>query len=459
MKTNEQTLTDEEIIALCDRAGVRWTAPDEESEFPGLFDMASMGQMRAVIAQVRARLPAASESQAAIATLARLGYTYHGGELWKPPLGKPAASESGAVLDDTYRMAQDDRATFPAWTVRKLWELKEHYRLLAAPSDAPAPVEAGAPRFDMVAHLARQREWSERTFGPGARAKGVVDHIRKELCEIEADPGDLKEWVDVVILALDGAWRSGASPAQIVEAIVAKQTKNEGRQWPDWRTADPDKAIEHDRSADAAPSDAPAHQEWCSKCGCGSDQHGYAHLPHCSAAPAARGDEREAGTRGDFDDFAMDCGGRLACDGTFTFRAAAWHKFRDALSRQPSAGDAEPTTRETARERISEMLMQCADTMALYPDIQADPRAWEHLMVYMPQGFERAELSEAECAEFRTRHDTLSGMMNAAYELGWRRQMGAANQYWGTYYARKYDEADAARAQRAEEQGDDHGTR
>jgi Lar family restriction alleviation protein len=164
----------------------------------------------------------------------------------------PAASDAGAVPDDTYRMAQDDRATFPAWTVRKLWELKEHYRLLAAPSDAAAPVEAGTARFDMVAHLARQREWSERTFGPGARAKGVVDHIRKELCEIEADPGDLKEWVDVVILALDGAWRSSATPTQIVDAIVAKQTKNEGRQWPDWRTADPDKAIEHDRSGDAA---------------------------------------------------------------------------------------------------------------------------------------------------------------------------------------------------------------
>jgi len=103
-------------------------------------------------------------------------------------------------------------------------------------------------RFDFLAHLQRQRNWSEKTFGPGARTAGVCDHIRKELIEIEADPGDTKEWIDVVILGLDGAWRSGATPQQIIDAIVAKQTKNENREWPDWRTADPDKAIEHVRS-------------------------------------------------------------------------------------------------------------------------------------------------------------------------------------------------------------------
>lgn len=113
--------------------------------------------------------------------------------------------------------------------------------------------------FDFIAHLQRQREWSTETFGPGPRAQGVVDHIRKELREIEADPGDLKEWIDVVILALDGAWRSGAQPQEIIAALVAKQTKNEGRAWPDWRTADPNKAIEHDRSRDnPAPPASPA---------------------------------------------------------------------------------------------------------------------------------------------------------------------------------------------------------
>ncbi|SDD42063.1 dATP/dGTP pyrophosphohydrolase domain-containing protein [Auraticoccus monumenti] len=110
-------------------------------------------------------------------------------------------------------------------------------------------LEVGTDSIDET-HLSRQRAWSETTFGPGARTRGVVDHIRKELREIEAAPDDLGEWVDVVILALDGAWRSGASPKQIIAAIRAKQARNESRTWPDWRTMSPDQAIEHVRTAE-----------------------------------------------------------------------------------------------------------------------------------------------------------------------------------------------------------------
>jgi|GEM_PF-1418807 len=105
-------------------------------------------------------------------------------------------------------------------------------------------------QFDLAAHLHRQAAFSERTFGPGARVAGVCDHIRKELVEVEQSGGALAEWVDVIILGLDGAWRSGATPEQIVTAIEAKQSQNECRRWPDWRTADASKAIEHDRSGE-----------------------------------------------------------------------------------------------------------------------------------------------------------------------------------------------------------------
>lgn len=105
----------------------------------------------------------------------------------------------------------------------------------------------GIDRLDLLAHLQRQRAFSEHTFGPGARTHGVLDHIRKELREIEADPADLSEWIDVVILAFDGAWRAGYSCEEVVSALVEKQTKNEARQWPDWRTIAYDKAIEHQR--------------------------------------------------------------------------------------------------------------------------------------------------------------------------------------------------------------------
>lgn len=106
--------------------------------------------------------------------------------------------------------------------------------------------------FDFVSHLYRQRHFSRKTFGPGARVAGVTDHIAKELAEVRTSGGALYEWVDVIILGLDGALRSGASPEEIIVAIVEKQARNEARQWPDWRTADPDKAIEHVRTGEAA---------------------------------------------------------------------------------------------------------------------------------------------------------------------------------------------------------------
>lgn len=102
--------------------------------------------------------------------------------------------------------------------------------------------------FCLATHLKFQAEWSERTFGPGERTVGVLDHIRKELVEIEAEPTDLEEWIDLLILGFDGALRMGFTPEQIVAGLVAKQRKNEGRTWPDWRMAEPDKAIEHVRS-------------------------------------------------------------------------------------------------------------------------------------------------------------------------------------------------------------------
>ena len=108
--------------------------------------------------------------------------------------------------------------------------------------DSPAVIDSH--------HLSRQRHWSRETFGPGARTEGVLDHISKELNEVRADPTDVGEWVDVIILAFDGAWRAGWEPQEIIDAIVAKQTKNEARTWPDWRTMSENEAIEHDRSGE-----------------------------------------------------------------------------------------------------------------------------------------------------------------------------------------------------------------
>lgn len=108
-------------------------------------------------------------------------------------------------------------------------------------------------------HIQRQIAFSSATFGPGRRQKGVTEHIQKELVEMEESGGSSAEWVDVAILALDGLWRASRAEHPnvsnltiamfVVSQILEKQDKNERRDWPDWRTASPDKAIEHIRES------------------------------------------------------------------------------------------------------------------------------------------------------------------------------------------------------------------
>ena len=112
--------------------------------------------------------------------------------------------------------------------------------------------------MDIQKHLTRQIKFSKKNFGPAnaeGRNAGVIDHIRKELKEIEAAPTDLEEWIDIIILGLDGAWRCANVnypkdkpedlAAKVLSMLDMKQRKNEKRTWPDWKTAEPGKAIEH----------------------------------------------------------------------------------------------------------------------------------------------------------------------------------------------------------------------
>ena len=129
-------------------------------------------------------------------------------------------------------------------------------------------------------YIETQINWSEQTFGPGLRQEGVIDHIHKEIEEIETAevedsllalspwkesfglvalniPKAAEEWIDVVILGLDGLWRSiengrehlhPSITASIAEKMLQmKQEINKNRKWPDWRTAEDGKAIEHIR--------------------------------------------------------------------------------------------------------------------------------------------------------------------------------------------------------------------
>jgi hypothetical protein len=118
--------------------------------------------------------------------------------------------------------------------------------------------------MDLKQHLIRQMAFSKATYGPGTRTNGVLDHITKEIAEVRDSGGSADEWVDLVILSLDGLTRQLSfcnegdkrikTSAEIAELacniIVGKQDRNENRTWPDWRTMSAEKAIEHDRSHD-----------------------------------------------------------------------------------------------------------------------------------------------------------------------------------------------------------------
>lgn len=102
--------------------------------------------------------------------------------------------------------------------------------------------------FNFSDYIYAQRRWSEQAFGPidaGDRTPGILKHLRKEIGEVAAAPKDVLEWVDIIILALDGAWRNGYSAEFIIAALEEKQRINMHRKWPDWTTVASDQPIEH----------------------------------------------------------------------------------------------------------------------------------------------------------------------------------------------------------------------
>lgn len=188
------------------------------------------------------------------------------------PVGTIARRPDGAAVAIRVQGDRDELWGLSYWSYEPLYDSElyadeptdadeaDSWPVIFTPGEAvgSGPTTDGVETYDPTAqqepaasidakHLMRQREFSLNTFGPGARTSGVLDHIAKELNEIREAPEDISEWVDVIILAFDGAWRAGWEPQQIIDAIIEKQGKNEKRKWPDWRTADPDKAIEHVR--------------------------------------------------------------------------------------------------------------------------------------------------------------------------------------------------------------------
>lgn len=94
---------------------------------------------------------------------------------------------------------------------------------------------ASSRQRDIDVLIEEQREWSMATFGEGDLTASILSHIRKELLEIEDNPRDQEEWVDVILLAIDGFWRHGprgySGAGHLAAALWAKRAKNRARKW------------------------------------------------------------------------------------------------------------------------------------------------------------------------------------------------------------------------------------
>lgn len=170
-----------------------------------------------------------------------------------------ATTDTGLVVAPDGDSASFPRGPFPwlcmgcGWALPDTESAQVHannfgHDLRPEPNGGPS-ADGQAFAID-AAHIDRQRAWGDRTFGPGQRTAGVIEHIGKELLEVAAAPDDAVEWADVIILAIDGATRRGITAQELLDAVRAKQVRNESRTWPDWRTQPADRAIEHIRDED-----------------------------------------------------------------------------------------------------------------------------------------------------------------------------------------------------------------
>jgi len=114
--------------------------------------------------------------------------------------------------------------------------------------------------MDFKQYVARHRRWSQETFGKGEHTIGLLEHIKKECDEVleakkvlehpdniyksrENKEKLLYEVIDIIILAIDLAWRLDFTLDEIESALFKKQVKNMIHKWP--KITDPNKPTEH----------------------------------------------------------------------------------------------------------------------------------------------------------------------------------------------------------------------
>lgn len=89
-------------------------------------------------------------------------------------------------------------------------------------------------------------EWSQTQFGLDSERgpEGPLAHLAKEVEEMAADPTDLSEYADGLLLLLDASRRAGFTADQLLEAASVKLKVNMEREWGE---PNPDGSVEHIR--------------------------------------------------------------------------------------------------------------------------------------------------------------------------------------------------------------------
>lgn len=121
------------------------------------------------------------------------------------------------------------------------------------PSDDEPPDVRNIPRSDgesvpgpdIETLAADQAVWSQATFGTDQTRGpiGPLKHLEKEAREAQAEPGDVTEYADCLLLVLDAARRAGFPVRVLVAAATEKLRVNQARSWPASKGDEPVKHV------------------------------------------------------------------------------------------------------------------------------------------------------------------------------------------------------------------------
>lgn len=101
-------MTDDDLLALAKHHGAVWPDPAEcELTRDQLLALMRACMVRGATGTLRWATEEAGSAEAAIKTLQRLGYTYHGAELWKPPLGESRDAIVASIMEAADEYAKE----------------------------------------------------------------------------------------------------------------------------------------------------------------------------------------------------------------------------------------------------------------------------------------------------------------------------------------------------------------